>query len=82
MTFTGVFKVGKSPDVLAFDSGLRRLYVSAEGGVVSVFAESGYSTRPLGAAFLATKAHTVAIDPRPHFVYFPLQSARTEARNF
>jgi DNA-binding beta-propeller fold protein YncE len=29
MRFTGRFKVGDSPDVLAFDSSLRRLYVAA-----------------------------------------------------
>ena len=46
-----------SPDVLAFDPGLRRLYVSAESGVVSVFKESGTTARPLGTAFLATEAH-------------------------
>lgn len=73
LKFTGTFKVGDSPDVLAFDSGLRRLYVSAESGVVSVFAETSRSARPLGSAFLATEAHTVAVDPRTHLVYFPLQ---------
>ena len=79
MKFTGTFKVGSSPDVLAFDSGLRRLYVSAESGVVSVFAETAHSARPLGTAFLATEAHTVAVDPRTHFVYFPLQSGTNGA---
>jgi DNA-binding beta-propeller fold protein YncE len=79
MKFTGTFKVGSSPDVLAFDSGLRRLYVSSESGVVSVFAEKGHSARSLGTAFLATEAHTVAVDPRTHLVYFPLQSGSSGA---
>jgi DNA-binding beta-propeller fold protein YncE len=79
MKFTGTFKVGSSPDVLAFDSGLRRLYISAESGVVSVFAETEHSARPLGTAFLATEAHTVAVDSRTHLVYFPLQSGTTGA---
>lgn len=70
---TGVFKVGDSPDVLAFDSALRRLYVSAESGVVGVFAETARSVRPLGLGFLATEAHSVAVDSRTHLVYFPLQ---------
>ncbi|MES1248346.1 MAG: YncE family protein, partial [Actinomycetota bacterium] len=35
MSFTGTFDVGSSPDVLAYDPGLRRLYVSAESGVVA-----------------------------------------------
>jgi hypothetical protein len=42
--------------------------------VVSVFAEVGHSARPLGTAFLATEAHTVAVDPSTHLVYFPLQA--------
>jgi DNA-binding beta-propeller fold protein YncE len=74
---TGAFKVGGSPDVLAFDSGLRRLYVSAESGVVAVFAETADSVRLLGRAFLAPEAHTVAVDEATHLVYFPLQSGST-----
>lgn len=73
MKVTGTFKVGDSPDVLAFDPTLRRLYVSAESGVVAAFAETRDSVRPLGIGFLATEAHTVAVDPTTHLVYFPLQ---------
>jgi DNA-binding beta-propeller fold protein YncE len=74
MTVTGHASVGASPDVLAFDGSLHRLYVSAESGEVAVFAESAHGLRKLGQAFLATEAHTVAVDPRTHLVYFPLQS--------
>jgi DNA-binding beta-propeller fold protein YncE len=74
MSFTGTFNVARSPDVLAFDASKRRLYVSAESGVVAVFAETAISARPLGMSFLATEAHTVAVDPGTHLVYFPLQS--------
>jgi DNA-binding beta-propeller fold protein YncE len=77
LRITGVFTVGDSPDVLAFDSALRRLYVSAESGVVGVFAETARSVRPLGLGFLATEAHSVAVDPRTHLVYFPLQRGST-----
>lgn len=73
MKVTGTYKVGGSPDVLAFGSAERRLYVSAESVVVGVFAEAAHSLRPLGLAFLATEAHTVAVDPTTHLVYFPLQ---------
>jgi DNA-binding beta-propeller fold protein YncE len=73
MRWTGTFVVGASPDVLALDDSLRRLYVSAESGVVAVFAETAHSARPLGKAFLATEAHSVAVDPSTHLVYFPLQ---------
>jgi DNA-binding beta-propeller fold protein YncE len=77
MTVTGHASVGDSPDVLAFDTSLRRLYVSAESGVVAVFAETAHGIRKLGQAFLATEAHTVAVDPRTHLVYFPLESGST-----
>ena len=73
LSFTGTFDVGQSPDVLAFDASKRRLYVSAESGVVAVFAETKTSLKPLGMSFLATEAHTVAVDPATHLVYFPLQ---------
>jgi DNA-binding beta-propeller fold protein YncE len=65
--------VGANPDVLAYDSSLRRLYVSAESGTVSVFREDAHGLTKLGQAFLATEAHTVAVDPHTHLVYFPLQ---------
>ena len=45
MKVTGNASVGDSPDVLAFDDSLRRLYVSAESGVVAVFAEHATSLR-------------------------------------
>ena len=77
MTVTGHASVGDTPDVLAFDTSLRRLYVSAESGEVAVFAETAHGLRKLGQAFLATEAHTVAVDPRTHLVYFPLQSGST-----
>jgi DNA-binding beta-propeller fold protein YncE len=74
MKITGKATVGGSPDVLAFDSSLRRLYVSAESGDVAVFAERGHGLAKLGQAFLAPAAHTVAVDSRTHLVYFPLQT--------
>jgi hypothetical protein len=79
MTVTGRATVGDSPDVLAFDTNLRRLYVSSESGVVAVFAETAHGLRKLGQGFLAPEAHTVAVDPRSHLVYFPLQSGSTGA---
>jgi DNA-binding beta-propeller fold protein YncE len=73
MRFTGSSTVGSTPDVLAFDPGLRRLYVAAESGEVAVFAETPHGVRKLGQALLAPSAHTVAVDPRTHLVYFPLE---------
>jgi hypothetical protein len=70
---TGRASIGPEPDVLAFDPSLRRLYVSSESGVVSVFSETAHGLRKLGQDFLATEAHTVAVDPETHLVYFPLE---------
>ena len=70
----GTVGVGDAPDVLAFDTSLRRLYVSAESGVVAVFSERSRSLAKLGQALLAPHAHTVAVDSRTHLVYFPLES--------
>ncbi len=66
-------RVGEGPDVLAFDAGPRVLYVASESGVVSVFAERDSGLAPLGEIRMPD-AHTVAVDPRTHLVYFPLQN--------
>jgi DNA-binding beta-propeller fold protein YncE len=67
-----VHQVGDDPDVLAFDPGLKRLYVSAESGTVTVFAWQA-GLRKLG-EFNMPHAHTVAVDPQTHLVYFPLEN--------
>src|SRR5215831_1455659 len=41
MQVLATYPVGKDPDVLAFDPGLKQLYVSAESGNVTVFREKG-----------------------------------------
>ncbi len=64
--------VGDDPDVLAFDPARRRLYVSAESGVVTVFAERDRKLAREGTVTMP-HAHTVSVDPRTHLVYFPLQ---------
>jgi DNA-binding beta-propeller fold protein YncE len=68
--------VGDDPDVLAFDPGLSRLYVAAESGVVAVFDEKGPSVHKLGQAKVADAAHTVAVDPTTHRVFFPLENVQ------
>jgi DNA-binding beta-propeller fold protein YncE len=65
--------VGEGPDVLAWDASWRRLYVAAEGGVLSVFAADGSVLQPLG-EYKAPHAHTVSVDSRTHRVYLPLES--------
>src|SRR6202043_607928 len=37
MKVLSTYQVGDDPDVLAFDPGLKRLYVSAESGTVTIF---------------------------------------------
>jgi DNA-binding beta-propeller fold protein YncE len=77
MRVTQTASVGDSPDVLAFDPSNRRLYVAAESGVVAVFGETAHGLRKVGQAMLAPGAHTVAVDPRTHLVYFPLARGTT-----
>lgn len=65
--------VGEKPDVLAFDPGLGRLYVSSESGTVSVFREQGKTLVSEG-EMVMPHAHTVCVDPATHLVYFPLEN--------
>ncbi len=66
--------MGGEPDVLAFDPGMRRLYVASESGVVAVFELNGRDLHLLGRKLLAHEAHSVAVDSATHLVYFPLQN--------
>ena len=62
-------------DVLAFDPGLGRLYAASETGTVAVFRVStDGGVAEIAHAFLAPNAHSVAVDPTTHRVYFPLAS--------
>lgn len=65
--------IGKGADVLAFDAGLGRLYVSSESGAVSVFRLRGREL-VLEGELSMPHAHTVAVDPKTHLVYFPLEN--------
>jgi DNA-binding beta-propeller fold protein YncE len=63
--------VAHDPDVLAVDPGTNRLYVAAESGNVSVF-DVAHAEAPvaLGDVFVADGAHSVAVDPATHRLYF------------
>lgn len=64
-------------DVLAFDPGLQRLYAASETGMVAVFAVAAdHSISEMGRGLLGPNAHTVAVDPATHRVYFPLENVR------
>jgi DNA-binding beta-propeller fold protein YncE len=73
MKVLSTYQVGEDPDVLAYDPGLKRLYVSAESGTVTIFQNNGESLTLLGSLEMA-HAHTVSVDPRTHLVYFPLEN--------
>lgn len=72
MRVTSIHTVGDGPDVLAFDPNLRRLYVAAESGNMTIFDAQGTGLRKLG-EFYAPHAHTVCVVPATRRVYFPLQ---------
>jgi YVTN family beta-propeller protein len=71
---TATHSVGADPDVLAFDKGFGRLYVSAESGIITIFDEHGRTLEKVGEGLFAPNAHSVAVDSNTHRVYFPLQN--------
>jgi DNA-binding beta-propeller fold protein YncE len=68
------FDVGGGPDVLAFDTGLHRLYVAGEAGIVSNFNVEGGNATKIGEALVGPHAHVVGVDPVTHQAYFPLMN--------
>jgi len=71
---TATLTVSTDPDVLAFDTGLHRLYVSAESGNIAIFDENDRGLKEVFKGFFAANAHTVAVDSSTHRVYWPLQN--------
>ena len=65
-------QAGNAPDVVAYDPDWRRLYVASESGVISVFT-AATSTLIHEGDVTMPHAHSVAVDPRTHLVYVPLQ---------
>src|SRR5205814_6359784 len=72
MRVLGSARVGDDPDVLAFDPAWRRLYVASEAGRVCVFTGADTGLVREGEVEFP-RAHTIAVDPRTHLVYLPLQ---------
>lgn len=61
-------------DVIAFDPGLKRIYVACYEGAISVFQEDSPSRiRKLGDVPVQKKVHSLAIDPATHRIYAPQQ---------
>ncbi len=65
-------KVGHGPDVLAVDPGRGWLYVAAESGDLTVFDLGKAGLVTVDSEHVAGGAHSVAVDPSTHRVYFPL----------
>jgi DNA-binding beta-propeller fold protein YncE len=72
---TAEFEVAGEPDVLAYDAGLGILYVATESGPVHLFRVRAGSVDKFGEVRVGPNAHTVAVDPTSHEVYFPLRQA-------
>jgi DNA-binding beta-propeller fold protein YncE len=65
--------VAHDPDVLAIDAEARRLYIASESGQLSTFdIADAIRPRSLGDVFIGHDAHSVAVDPASHRLYFPL----------
>jgi len=71
---TQILATGPHPDVLAFDEALGRLYVATESGILSVFDLRDRVVVAVADLHLAPHAHSVAVDPRSHEVYLPLEN--------
>jgi len=66
-------KLGHDPDVMAIDPGLKRLYVASESGRLAAFDIAlPEAPKALGETLVGPNAHSVAVDPVSHRLYFPL----------
>ena len=63
---------GQEPDVLAIDPGIGWLYVAPESGDVAIFDINRPGLTVVGHARPGENAHSVAVDPATHRVFFPL----------
>src|SRR5947209_599409 len=68
------FPQAKGGDVIAFDPGLKRIYVACYDGAISVFQEDDPTHfRKLGDVPVQKKIHSLAIDLEDHRIYAPEQ---------
>lgn len=74
MQVVSTFKVGRTPDVLAFDAELGRLYVAAESGPLTTFVQDDAGVRLLAQGDVGPNAHSVAVNSVTHHLYLPLQN--------
>jgi DNA-binding beta-propeller fold protein YncE len=64
--------VGSGVDVLAIDPGLLWLYAAAESGQLTVFDIARDGLVDIDHETVGNNAHSVAVDPATHHVFFPL----------
>jgi DNA-binding beta-propeller fold protein YncE len=68
------FPQAKGGDVIAYDSGLKRIYVACYEGAISIFQEDDSThVRKLGDVPVQKKVHSLAVDLNTHRVYVPEQ---------
>jgi DNA-binding beta-propeller fold protein YncE len=71
------FPQAKGGDVIAFDPGLKRIYVACYDGAISVFQEDDPTHfRKLGDVPVEKKVHSLAVDVNTHRVYAPEQEEK------
>jgi DNA-binding beta-propeller fold protein YncE len=77
---TATLATGHDPDVLAADPDLKRLYVASESGVLTVI-DTADPARPAKIAdvMVGDNAHSVAVDPLTHRLFFPLRDVGGKA---
>src|SRR5712691_7762570 len=72
--------MASGPDVIKFDSGLKRIYVACSSGAISVFQmDDPDHYRKLEDFPVQKKVHSLAVDPETHRVYAPEQEADGKA---
>jgi DNA-binding beta-propeller fold protein YncE len=71
-SIAGTYPVGQGPDMLAYDTSGRRLYVAAESGIVAVLLLHDRSVPVIRSDFLADGAHVVAVNSDTHRTYYPV----------
>jgi DNA-binding beta-propeller fold protein YncE len=68
------FPQAKGGDVIAYDPGLKRIYVACYAGAISIFQEDDPThIRKLGDAPAQKKVHSLAVDLNTHRLYVPEQ---------
>jgi DNA-binding beta-propeller fold protein YncE len=71
------FPLPEGADVIAYDPGLRRIYVACSSGAISVFQEDDpRHFRKLSDVPVEKKVHSLAVDINTHKVYAPEQEER------